>query len=91
MEEQRNCKNCRYYTFHYVKVHNYLMQLSEGHCTNDRVFPYRKDKSKVVESCEFWEPMELQKEERKKMIKEVLENMEKSLRDIKAILQSDED
>ena len=88
---EKNCKNCKYYKFHYVKDKQHLLQLAEGHCTNLQLFSRIRDKRKIFSNCQFWEPMELQKEERKKVIKEVLRDMEKSLRTIEAILKSDED
>ena len=91
MEEEKTCKNCRNYAVHYVKVDNYLLQLSTGHCANVKLFPRIKDRNKIVSNCQFWESIEIQKAERKKTIKQVLRDMEKSLRDIEAILQSDED
>lgn len=91
MEKEKTCKNCRHYVFHYVKVDNYLMQLSEGHCANVTLFPRIKNRNKIVSNCPLWEPIETQKAERKKTIKQVLRDMEKSLRNIETILHSDED
>lgn len=86
---EKSCKNCRYYAVHYVKSNQNLLKLSEGHCVNNSLFPAIKNRKKIYTDCKFWEPVEIKIAERKKHIKEVLRNMEKSLEDIRAILQSD--
>ncbi len=85
--EEKNCKNCRYFLQHYVKHKRYILKVECGHCLKR----YRLKCGECRKNCESWEPIAIQKEERRKSIKALLRDMEKSLEDIKLILQSDED
>ncbi|MBD5637006.1 MAG: hypothetical protein HDP28_04205 [Clostridia bacterium] len=91
MEDEKNCKNCEYYVPHYVKRKTCFREI-EGHCINEQLNKrYPRDMWKLRQPCDYWKPQKNKKEERKKTIKEVLRDMEKSLEDIKLILQSDEE
>lgn len=91
MEEEKNCKNCGNYLPHFVKRGTHLAEVN-GHCVSDKLNKkYARDSWKLRENCAAWIPQKNKKAERRKTIKETLRNMEKSLEDIKIILQSDED
>ena len=85
--EDKNCRNCRYFLQHYVKHKRYILKVECGSCKKR----HRLKCGELRKNCDKWEPIEIQKEERRKSIKETLQNMEKSLEDIKLILQSDEE
>ena len=89
--EEKSCKNCKYYVPHYVKHSTFFLEV-DGHCRNQKL---RRCNSKVSwalrENCKHWEQKEEKKEERRKAITETLQSMEKSLREIKAILQSEKE
>ena len=89
MEGEKNCKNCGYYLPHYIKSRVKLIEV-DGHCMNI-VHKRQREAVKLCEPCRYWKPQEDKKEERRKIIKVVLRDMEKSLEDIKLILQSDEE
>lgn len=91
MEEEKNCKNCGYYIQHYVKCDAYILSIECGHCAKKLVTIPSGEGVKLKKPCDYWTPQENKKEKRRKMIKAVLRDMEKSLEDIKIILQSDED
>ncbi len=92
MEEKKDCKNCGYYVQHYVKQNQYLFMVECGHCVNRALFKkFPKEFGKIRENCIYWEPQNTKKEKRRKNIQETLRDMEKSLEDIKIILQSDEE
>ena len=92
MKEEKICNNCRYYLAHYIKGQRGLRELCEGHCINDELYRKRnRSRYKLYDNCEYWEPIAIQKAERRKSIKQILRDMEKSLEDIKMILQSDEE
>ena len=80
--EEKTCKNCKYFVQHYIKHKRYLLKVECGHCKNGH---------KYGKACGKWELIEPQKEERRKSIKALLEDINKSLEEIRMILQSDEE
>ena len=87
--KESKCRNCRYYLVHYVKSKVRLIPI-DGHCINEefrKLHPRRT--CDFVEKCGFWEPMEIQIEERRRDIERVLEGMEQRLKDISLILKDD--
>lgn len=92
MEEEKDCSHCGHFVKHYVKVNQFLVEANCGHCIMGvSLKSFRKRNGKPHESCDNWTPQANKKEERRKNIKEVLRDMEKSLSDIRTILKSDED
>lgn len=91
MEEEKTCKSCEYYIPHFVRKRACFLEIG-GHCTNTacgkRVPQYDW---KIRENCGEWKPKKIKKEDRRKTIDEVQRSMEKSLREIKAILKSDQE
>ena len=85
--EEKTCRNCRYFSQHYVKHKIYILKVECGNCLKK----YRLKCGELRKNCNDWEPIEIQKVERRKTIKVVLQDMEKSLEDIRIILQSDEE
>ncbi len=92
-KQEKCCKNCRYFLQHYVKGKTYSTYFSAvecGHCICGDVS--NKDRKTVpnVKNCIFWEPGEIQKEERKESILSVLRSMAAHIRQIAFILKEDE-
>ncbi len=89
--EEKSCENCKYYVQHYIKHKRFLLKVNCGHCTNDKLKnKFARENAKLRKNCEYWEKGD-QKEERRKIIKEVLRDIDQSLEEIKIILQSDEE
>jgi len=86
---EKTCENCRYFLHHYIKQCTRYTQIFCGHCINQN----NKDrhKKKPIEICGFWETVEIQKEARKKSIKETLTFMSEQLNEITMILKDDVD
>ena len=72
-ENEKSCKNCRYYLQHYIKYNTQFVNVCCGHCINPNFKNSRK--TRPLELCGFWENIEIKKEERKKSIKQTLEFM----------------
>ena len=89
INQEKLCGNCRYYLEHYIKQNTNYRKILCGHCTNRNYFDGRK--KRPLETCEYWETVEIKKEERKKRIKETLEFMAESLNQIVLILKDDEE
>lgn len=82
----KTCENCRYYSQHYSKQGTRYNKVYCGHCLHKNIKNYKK---LSLKPCEYWEDITIQKEERKKSIKEILEFMSERLNDITMILKDD--
>ncbi len=61
-QEEKICKNCRYYMRHYIYAHTFFMGLSEGHCLKHKNFGKRSNnKFEINDTCENWESDEIRK------------------------------
>lgn len=85
VKKENCCKNCRYYSQHYSKQSTRYNTVHCGHCLHKNI-NYKKYPR---EFCEYWEDIAIQKEERKKSIKETLEFMSERLNEIAIILKDD--
>lgn len=91
MQEERKCKNCRFYLQHYVKsMYGNFRSLWTGHCVND-IMTVAERKRRVAQNdvCERWESMELQIAARKEDIFNTLARMSAKLQDIAEALRTD--
>ncbi|MDE6598436.1 MAG: hypothetical protein K2K60_07335 [Clostridia bacterium] len=91
MEDIHTCENCRYYLAHYINRHGTYFKVASGHCTN-RSLDLKESRKRIKKSlpCEFWQTIEIQKEERRESIKEVLRSMAQRLDEFIQILKDDE-
>ena len=90
MEQEKKCKNCKYFIEHYVKDGTHLLGLGKGHCTNDQI--PRKIRNKGVQDthyCDKWESDAELKREKKENIKNVLKSMLSALINIENTLSED--
>lgn len=85
---EKICRNCRYYSQHYSKQSTRYIAVHCGHCLHKNI---KKFKKRPLEFCEYWEDIAVQKEERKKSIKETIEFMSECLNDIALILETDKE
>ena len=89
--EKKECQNCCHFVKHFVNTRGiFTAVVGCGHCLN-RSAPLHRSKKHVHKftSCELWEPIELQKEERKASIERTLQSMQISLSEIAQILKDD--
>ena len=86
MIDEKSCENCRYYSQHYSKQGTMYRAVSCGHCLHRD-----NQKMKSYDLCDFWENISIKKEERKNLIKDVLENMSERLTEIALILKDDKE
>ncbi len=85
------CKNCRFYIEHFIK-RGYCLFPIEGHCINDNIRrTYSYTGFHLRETCEYWEPMQIQVERRKQTVFAVLKSMQTRLTEIALILKDDAD
>lgn len=90
MEQEKKCKNCKYFIEHYVKDGTHLFGLGKGHCINDEI--PRKIRNKGVQDthyCDKWESDAELKRENKENIKNVLKSMLSALINIENTLSED--
>lgn len=90
MEQEKKCKNCKFFKKHFVKSNTQFKAIFEGHCINDKIsWKVRKNNMPCDNVCEKWESDKEVKEEREETIKEVLKNMRTTLIHIENILKDD--
>ena len=77
MEEKR-CQNCKYFFAYYTKSKNgYFHKMpTDGHCICIELSAASRNKyiAKCL-ACEYWEPIELQIEERKNIVCKYIEKI----------------
>lgn len=84
------CETCKYFLQHYIKLNTVFHSTRCGHCINSQLNGSRvRNKYVLHANCEFWEPNEEKKVDRREHIKEVLKNIEKHLNEIAIILKDD--
>lgn len=84
--EEKVCKNCKYYLPHYIKKKASLLQIG-GQCMYSNVKGKRGRKMEMHADCKKWESTEQKEAENRKVIQEVLRDMEKHLAEIALILK----
>ena len=94
-QKEKVCKNCRYYLAHYI-IRGVRYLAAGGQCMNEDLMkmhiPKREREGyRFKGNCALWEPIAIQKAERRENIKETLKAMQKSLSEIAMILQNDEE
>lgn len=90
MEQEKKCKNCKYFYLHYVRSDTTFAPLLQGHCSNDKI-PRKERKYNMPYNncCGLWESDEGKKNERKERIVSMLKSMRTYLRHIEQILKED--
>ena len=89
-QEEKICKNYRYYMRHYIYAHTFFMGLSEGHCLKHKNFGKRSNnKFEINDTCENWESDEIRKIKTKEDILIKLEKMCENISYIAQILKED--
>ena len=86
-----NCTNCAYYVKHYANLRGKYFQVTGClHCINTKLTK-REQKARMnnLVACEYWEPMQIQVEKRRKNIEEMLKDMCNYLEQIAEILKED--
>lgn len=93
VKNEKTCENCRYFSHHFAKDNTSYQTVCCGHCLNRELDKKEnKDKKRPYKvACEFWEPFEIRKEERKEAIQITLRSMKKRLDEIAMILKDDEE
>lgn len=90
MEQEKKCKNCKFFKRHFVKLSTQFKAILEGHCINDKIpWTVRKNNMPYNSVCEKWESDKEVKEERKEIIIDVIKNMRTTLIHIENILKDD--
>lgn len=90
--DTKNCWQCRYFARHYSKLKGRYFEVTGcGHCVNSEVTKgEKKRRFDGKEECVLWEPIEIQKEERKENLKKTLSKMAKKIEEILQVLKDDE-
>ena len=93
--KNKPCEECRYYKFYFKKMcGRFHRTAGMGDCYHPETLAMsRADRArlKLIGTCERWEPYEIQVTERRVGIRETIRHIQKTLDDILAILQDDED
>lgn len=91
-EQKNSCDKCGYFEKHYISYRGHYNEVKGcGHCLNRALS--MNESTKIFKRklpCAFWEPIEIQKEQKRKAIKTSLEEMAKRLDEIYQILKNDE-
>lgn len=87
--EQNKCNNCRYFLRHYVKYGARFIGIVVGHCIHHDLDPRTRKKINMHFSCDDWEPVAIQKEERKVSVTKAIHAIANDLNEIKQILIDD--
>lgn len=83
------CEGCRYFFQHYAKCGSCLIAVKCGHCVNRVLTPKEKRSFPYLHDCPQWEPAEIAKEERKRVIEDYLSSLCKRMEEIAFILTED--
>lgn len=90
-DEYEQCKNCKFFLQHYVKSRASFHRIRCGHCINRQLNSNKRSrKYDLHKNCEYWEPNQEVKEERRELIKSTLRNMEEYLLEMLLVLKDDE-
>jgi len=84
--EKRACSSCKYFIQHYAKIGLKIRAVNCGFCNT-----HSNKKKQKFDVCSYWEDAAVQKEERKKSVKETLELISERLNDIAMILNDDKE
>lgn len=85
------CKNCKFYSEHYIKRNSRLLAVG-GRCLNEKFKgKYQENKPQLYDNCEYFEINTQTIERRKERIIEVLTEMRDKISDIALILKSDKE
>ena len=87
--EKKKCENCKYFCQHYTKIHAFNNSVFCGHCLKNYTnTTFKKCRTNNM-AYEFWESIDIRKEERKESIKRILKNMAEQINEIAMILKED--
>ena len=86
-----NCRNCAYFVKHYANLHgDFYEVVGCMHCINqDLTTTERTKRMHNLVVCEYWQPMQIQVQQRREDIQETLQDMSDCLKDIATILKED--
>lgn len=92
MADSKICQECKYFVKHFANYGGYYYLITgSGHCVNLNLC--LSESAKRIKSnltCEFWEPMQIQIEERRDFFKDTLRKMAECIDEIAMILKDDE-
>lgn len=84
-----NCKTCKYFNQHYVKLDTKFMATNCGHCFNRNLTPREKRNFPFLNGCDLWEQQEINLDERNKTIENIIRNINERLQQIYEFLNAD--
>lgn len=92
MKNQLFCTNCKYYKQHYIVAdRGVFVPVSVGHCVNHKIRDNVSAKHvRNNEGCELWQPHELAKLRQQYCMELMLQDINKKLNDILAVLRDAE-
>lgn len=87
-EQNKICKNCKYFYEHYIKRSTGFISITTGHCCSKKgkkraVFNYTHNN----DTCEFWELSPDRNRKDYEGIRNILQNMRNQLNEIKNVLK----
>lgn len=86
------CETCKYFLQHYVIRYTTFQKTCCGHCINRQLNgKWVRNKYRLHDNCEYWEPSKEKIVERREYVKEVLKNIEEHLNEIAIILKEETD
>lgn len=86
--EEKKCRCCRYFQLHYIKLHAKLIPV-DGHCGYEEYSANERKRRRNNGGCERWEPIEIQKRERREQIEGVICDIRARLAELEIILKDD--
>lgn len=87
--EERTCKNCKYFSEHYFIYRDYLKPAGYGNCLH-ACTPHKKRHRRDIDAgCKNPEPAEIRKNEQNERIENTIREMERRLTQILLILNTE--
>lgn len=86
--KEKTCEDCRFYKQHYIKTATGFSFTLYGHCCNKNID--LRNKTKIRENCEYWQPIEIQIAERRKNLISNIRELVKRLDAVCEVLLDDE-
>ena len=85
---EKKCCYCKFFQLYYVKLHGKLIP-ADGNCSFEKLSVSERNNNRNNGGCEYWEPFEIQKQERREQIEGIICEIRANLAEIELILEDD--
>ena len=85
---EKKCRFCKFFQLYYIKLHGKLIP-ADGNCSFEKFNVSDRNKNRNKGGCEYWEPVEFQKQERREQIEGIICEVRANLAELELILEDD--